>query len=45
MPEVIGMGEIFILTAKLIYTNLLRVLNDSSYPSKELVKAIKPFSR
>ena len=42
MPETIDMDEIFILTAKLIYANLLRVLNDSSYPANELLRAAKP---
>lgn len=43
MAQAIDMDEIFILTAKLIYSNVLRVLNDSSSPAHMLLKAIKPF--
>ena len=39
----IDMEEIFILTAKLIYTNVLRVLNDASTPAHMLLRAAKPF--
>ena len=37
------MEEIYILTAKLIYSNLLRILNDSSSRAHQFLEAVKPF--
>ena len=43
MAPNLDMDEVYILTAKLIYTNILRALNDIHSPAHVLLKAIKPF--